>query len=129
MSDREKTAAERVEAAWKSRQEDFRAMLDAEYKDNTDDLPSFSEYGLAFGYVEPETFDDQPEGYFCYELSTGGPGDQLRFFFHDGANRAYRIEYWFLDWFDGASLDVTDDETAREVWSQFEDFTDNPRYR
>jgi len=58
------------------------------------------EYGLSFDYVEPGTFNDQPIGYWRYQLSWGGPSDEFRFF-DDGYDGA-RVEYWFLDWFDGA---------------------------
>lgn len=73
---------------------------------NIDDLGNMYEYGLAFDYVAPETFNDQPEGWFRYQLSTGGPGDEFRIFAQkvdDYRFSVYRIEYWFLDWFDGAS--------------------------
>ena len=43
--------------------------------------------------------------YFRIEMGGGGPSDELRIF-HD------RIEYWFLDWFDGASIDVTHDHAV-----------------
>lgn len=60
-------------------------------------------YGLSFDYITPGTFDDQPEGYFDYCLSTGGPGDAFRFFVNPDFS-VHRIEYWYLDWFDGANV-------------------------
>ena len=37
------------------------------------DLGEFHEYGLAFDYVAPGTFNDQREGYWRYQISWGGP--------------------------------------------------------
>lgn len=34
----------------------------------------------------------------------------------------HRVEYWFLDWFGGASIDVTKNETVRELVDWFEGF-------
>lgn len=74
---------------------------------NDEELGNIYEYGLCFDYVAPETFDDQNEGYFRYQLSTGGPGDEFRFYADQSGEwrwSVYHIEYWFLDWFDGASI-------------------------
>ncbi len=82
----------------------YRVDTEASY----DDLGNIYEYGLAFDYVAPETFgDDQPEGYFRYQLSWGGPSDEFRIYADQVGEwrwSVYRIEYWFLDWFDGASI-------------------------
>ena len=74
----------------------------------------FFEYGLCVDYVEPFTFDDQEEGYLRYQLSWGGPSDEFRFY-------QLRTEYWFLDWFDGASRDVSQEEDIIELKSFFND--------
>lgn len=81
-----------------------------------------NEYGLCFDYVAPETFDDQDEGYFRYQLSTGGPGDEFRFFVNPDMI-CHRIEYWFLDWNDGAirRLHGEDKELLLQVWQDFEE--------
>jgi len=63
---------------------------------------TLAEYGLCFDYVAPNTFADQREGYFRYQLSWGGPSDEFRFFINSDLS-CHRVEYWFLDWFDGAS--------------------------
>jgi len=76
-------------------------------------LGNLNEYGLGFDYVPPGTFPDQEEGYFRYQLSWGGPSDEFRIY-ADQINRwqwsIYRIEYWFLDWFDGAHSDLGGDD-------------------
>ena len=74
----------------------------------------FFEYGLCVDYVEPFTFDDQEEGYLRYQLSWGGPSDEFRFY-------QLRTEYWFLDWFDGASRDVSQEDDIIELKSFFND--------
>lgn len=67
-----------------------------------EDIGSFHEYGLSFDYIAPRTFsDDQEEGYFRYQLSWGGPSDEFRFYVGPGYE-LYRMEYWYMDWFDGA---------------------------
>jgi len=86
------------------------------------DLGSFWDYGLCFDYVPDGTFSDQDEGYFRYQLSTGGPGDEFRFFVgYD--HRPYRVEYWFLDWFDGASRTLygQDRDLLLDIFATFEE--------
>src|SRR4030042_934462 len=82
-----------LEKLWSAYKEDPEKSLD--------DLGNFNEYGLSFDYVAPNTFEDQRRGYFRYQLSWGGPSDEFRFYC-DETLEPYRIEYWFLDWFDGA---------------------------
>lgn len=88
------------------------------------DLGRFEEYGLGFWYVPLGTYEDQSEGWFVWQLSTGGPGDEFRFFVgFDG--EPYRIEYWFLDWFDGAKriLGGDDLDLLMETWeNEFKPF-------
>ena len=73
------------------------------------------EYGLGFGYVAPETFKDQNEGYFRYQISWGGPSDEFRIFADASGRRGwsiYRVEYWYMDWFDGASVTLRGEDLA-----------------
>jgi len=80
------------------------------------------EYGLSFDYVGHGTFSDQEEGFFRYQLSWGGPSDEFRFYC-DAESHCYKIEYWFLDWFDGAHRTMAGDDEAfmLELWSWFEE--------
>ncbi len=80
------------------------------------------EYGLSFDYVAPGTFTDQEQGYFRYQLSWGGPADEFRFFVNPDLT-CYRIEYWFLDWGDGAKkhLSGEDNTLLMEIWREFEE--------
>ena len=72
-----KSCADRVSEALESTIDDL-SKLWAAYcdgdndEDYVEDLGSFHEYGLSFDYVHPNTFNDQPEGYFRYQLSWGG---------------------------------------------------------
>jgi hypothetical protein len=79
--------------------------------------------GLGFDYVAPGTFNDQTEGYWRYQLSWGGPSDEFRFFAFDLEDRSPTVEYWFLDWFDGASRNLygTDLDLLHTVWNDFMD--------
>ena len=63
----------------------------------------FYEYALSFDVV----YADNPGwSYVRYQISTGGPGEEIRFFC-DFNRKPYKVEFWFLDWFDGASRDCT----------------------
>lgn len=77
---------------------------------------AFCNYGLSIDYVAPGTFDRQKEGYLRYQLSWGGPSDEIRFFYTPGANEPYKIQYVLLDWFDGAKKNVTNDNVMLEIW-------------
>lgn len=72
----------------------------------------FNDYGLSIDYVEPFTFEDQEEGYLRYQLSWGGPSDEIRFYTN-------YIEYAFLDWYDGATKDITNISVIQDLRSLF----------
>lgn len=88
--------------------------------DEFSDVGEFHEYGLAFDYVAPETFNDQPQGYFRYQISYGGPSEEFRFYVNPDLS-CYCVEFWFLDWWDGASRELHDDDKAllMEIWEFF----------
>ena len=98
---RQPTCADRVAEEWKERQEDLK---DPEYE------------ALSFDYVEPNTFNDQIEGYWRWQFSWGGPSDELRAYVNEH-KEIHRLEYWFLDWGDGAHV-LVDSEAA--AWSQMQ---------
>ena len=75
-------------------------------------------YGLAFDYVEKGTFTDQERGYFRYQLSWGCTSDEFRIYV-DYDKQITHIDYWFLDWGDGASVRIPEDSIAYEVCEQF----------
>ena len=93
------------------------------------------EYGLSFDFVEPNTFDDQPIGYWRYQMSFGGPADEIRYYLDvdealkegivetiDGITwverrtRSFKVEYWYLQWFDGASVHLKGDDKELAMW-------------
>ena len=85
-----------VEDRWKDRQEDLK---DPEYE------------ALCFDYVEPHTFEKQPEGFWRWQFSWGGPSDELRGYVNE-YGELHRVEYWYMDWFDGAKLEVQAESAA-----------------
>ena len=88
-----------------------------------EDLGNIHEYGLAFDYVAPDTFTDQEEPYFRYQISWGGPSEEIRFYASGQEYdwQTHRVEFWFLDWFDGASrtLHGDDRKLADELFEWF----------
>mgnify|MGYP005827246505 CR=1 len=116
FDNKNKTCKERISENLQDRAEDFKIFMSADdLEDVSEDLGSFYNYGLCFDFVEPNTFNDQKEGYYRYQLSWGGPSDEI-LFYQDGT-----IEYWFKDWFDGAKMDITSKDWAIWVKEYFEE--------
>ena len=92
------SCAERIDEQWKDRQEDLK---DPEYE------------ALGFDYVEPNTFEHQLEGYWRWQFSWGGPSDELRAYVNEN-KEIHRLEYWFMDWGDGAKLQVPAEHAAHQ---------------
>jgi len=119
------TCEQRIAESLESRIDDLSAFRDAgfpsEYEDqpNSDEIGVFHEYGLSWDYVEPDTFADQPEGYYRYQLSWGGPSDEFRFYL---GGYQPTVFYSFMDWFDGAEVELSGDqrELLLEIWDQFD---------
>jgi hypothetical protein len=88
-----------------------------------EELGELYEYGLAFDYVAPGTFDRQREGYWRYQLSWGGPSDEIRFYSSSPSDEPYRIVYSFMDWYDGYHRKVAgrDEELALALWEFFQE--------
>ena len=107
---RQPTCADRVNEEWKERQEDLK---NPEYE------------ALCFDYVEPHTFTErnvfppyiQAEGYWRWQFSWGGPSDELRGYVNEHGE-LHRLEYWYLDWGDGAHVLVNQDAAA---WTQMQE--------
>jgi hypothetical protein len=104
----------RIRKELKSRLADLKKLWEIYCKDceaRDQELGHIDDYGLGFDYVAPGTFDDQKEGYFRYQLSWGGPSDEFRIFVNPNFS-AHRVEYWFLNWFDGAHVALTGDKLS-----------------
>lgn len=102
----EQSCKERVGRALSSRISDIKELWQAYNSGEEDRSEEFCEYGLSFDYVAPNTFEGQRRGYFRYQISWGGPSEEFRFFCDENHN-VVRIEFWFLDWFDGAKKILT----------------------
>ena len=100
---KEKSCQELIHGQWQQRQEDLK---DREF------------YALGFDYVEPHTFTDQVEGYWRWQFSWGGPSDELRAYVNEH-REIHRLEYWYLDWGDGAHVLVQQDA---EAWGLMQDY-------
>ena len=72
--------------------------------------------GLDFSYVSPHTFNKQVEGYWRWQLSWGGPSDELRAFVNEN-KEIHRLEYWFMDWYDGSEV-ILDKVCNPQMWNE-----------
>lgn len=119
----EKTCTERVADSFNNRMDDIRELWKLDQTDPDAEHPElgrFNDYGLSWEYVPAGTFCDQTIGFFRWLLSWGGPSEAFRFYTDPDYNIA-RIEFWFLDWNDGAYVDCTDDSTLRDIWDMLRD--------
>ena len=97
---------------YESRHEDiFKFMNNL---DNEEIAQEFRDYGLSIEIIEPLTFEEQEEPYIRYQISWGGPSEEFRKF-------EDRIEFCYLNWFVGYSLDVSEDKTINQLFDYFED--------
>jgi len=100
-----KSCAEAVNEAFKRRIETIQHLLNAYNGEMTDDHydsdRNLISYGLCFDYVEPDTFENQPDGYYRWQISWGGPSEEFRFFEDE---TGLIIAFWYMDWFDGANV-------------------------
>ena len=61
-------------------------------------------YALCFDYIDGVQAEQENTGnYWRLQLSWGGPSDEFRIFWNL-ENGIYRIDYWFMDWYDGAKI-------------------------
>ena len=89
--------------------------------DGYEDLYDYvSQTALSWDYVEKGTFNDQERGYFRLQLSWGGPGDEFRIYTDYDKSIDY-IEYWYLDWYDGACVNVSRDSVSWDICSWYMD--------
>ena len=108
---KQKTCAELISARYVDRLKQF----DDAWNDDSIFFPQYlSENTLAFDFVEPYTFKDQPDGYWRMQISWGGPSDEVRWYTNDGINFS-KTTYAYLDWFDGDEIEINDD-----VWDKIQ---------
>lgn len=108
-----------------SRASDIKQFITSSRSDDDsirdDSYQEFCEYGLALDYVAPETFEDQNEGYIRFQISCGGPSEEIRLFYSPSGRKPYRIEFVYMDWGVGVGFDVTGQEWAQwlaEQWGE-----------
>jgi len=95
---------DKVKPAFKSRLKDIKKLYKLYQKDceaYDSDLGNLNEYGLSFEFVDNS--EDGKTSYFRYAISYGGPSEEFRIYM-DVAYQIYKIEFWYLDWFDGAKV-------------------------
>lgn len=123
------TCADIVEYAMDNRLDEMKELWEVYLgrKEPTDEITedSYLEYGLSFDYVDAGT-DSTDDNYFRYQISYGGPSEEIRFFCykdHQGNWVLSEAEFWYMDWFDGASATITgkDYEFVKEVFHDFDD--------
>ena len=101
----------------KSERKKFDDFLSDEYQElnQYDDFFDYAnQSGLCFDRVEAGTFKDQRAAYWRWQLSWGGPSQEFRLY--DNGD----LEFWHLDWFDGACVDVQD-EIFQNLMSTWKD--------
>ncbi|UYL64877.1 MAG: hypothetical protein QIT35_gp81 [Methanophagales virus PBV299] len=103
----------RIGEAYKETIKDIRRVWRA-YKEQSDE--EIYDYGLCFDFVK----EDNEEPYFRWQLAWGGPAEEFRFYVGPDFE-VYKIEFWFMDWFDGAKITLRgrDYELLAEIWDVF----------
>lgn len=79
-----------------------------EVKEFFENHGSFHDYGLSIDFMMPS--EDDLEGYMCYQLSCGGPTEEIRFYYSPEATKPYRVEFVYLNWNCGIGFDVTGED-------------------
>jgi hypothetical protein len=114
---KEPTCVDKIGAELAGRMKDIRVLLymhdhgdppdyDLDTGELLDACPIDCENLLEYGYSFDDVDGDQ--GYWRWQLSWGGPGDEFRFFTGDGG--VDNIEYWFLYLDNTAKIRVTGDD-------------------
>ena len=114
-----RTCKDRVEAHKDSRMEDLKEFMNApDIHSNyeLEDGSNFYDYALSWDFVEPHTYEDQPIGYFRYQMSSGGPSEELRYYLNRSQTVVKSVKFWLLDWFDGASIELIGDDLDVAMW-------------
>ncbi len=74
---------------------------------------------LSWDYVEAGTFNSKEAGYYRLQLSWGGPSDEFRIYTAQNDHSVDVIEYHYIDWFDGASINVPQNSISWDVCQMF----------
>jgi len=99
------TCKERIKESLRSRGEDFERFITAYMGELSEEdesiIDEFYNYGLSIDMVSMGTFKNMKEPYLRYQLSWGGPSEEINFY-QNG-----RVEFVFKDWFDYAVKEVS----------------------
>lgn len=114
----EKTCAERWAQHYTSRLADLRELWRADCEG--EESVTLSDYGLSFDYVRGER---GLRAFWRWQFSTGGPGEELRFFSDGPDGELERAEFALLDWSDVETREVepADYELAENLWAWLRD--------
>jgi len=121
-----------IESDYKSAREFFEEYQDAtegqrialevldkkrgDYFHEYDDIFDYvNQTALSWNYVEGE---GREAGYYRLQLSWGGPSDEFRIYINQDKEIDI-IEYWYMDWFDGAHVLVPKDSESWNICDQF----------
>ena len=121
--EQEKKCADLVQQKFNETEADFKAVADffEEYENATEGEQIaliavdkhkgnyYHEYEDLFDYVNQTALcwdhveaEGKNAGYYRLQFSWGGPSDECRIY-------SDLIEYWYMDWFDGACIEVPED--------------------
>lgn len=110
---------------WEEATEGEQCAMKAIDKNNGDDFHGYDDLYdyvnqncLGWHYVAPFTFEDQRAGYYRLQLSYGGPSDEFRIYVDDEKNIC-GVEYWYMDWFDGACVNADKEDVVNDVIESF----------
>ena len=119
---KDKTCTERIEQSYNNRLEDLNDILECKGDfSHCDDTPqAINEYGLCFDYVENDE-EERKENFWRFQISWGGPSEEFRIYTDGKEGSIMRIEFWYMDWFDGANKEVTNDQINKH-WTLKEYF-------
>ena len=130
----QKTCQERIAANLESTEEDLKIIFqqmgyefgiseeeieESDFHNPDNPFTELNNYGLAFDFVERDTFTDQEESFWRFQIAVGGPQYEYRFYVtHPESDHYYKVLYWLLDWFDGA-YKYPNPEIAQAIWDTF----------
>ena len=112
-----------VQSSWESQEEDYKNFKDeGDYESLYDYV---NQTALSFDKVHKNSKENIDRSYYRLQISWGGPSTEFRAFLNADHDIDY-IEYWYLDWFDGASINIPRDSKS---WKVVEEFVTIETYR
>ena len=82
----------------------FKIVKDLDLRSYENMTEFLNSYSLSFDFIDGVKAEQENSvNYWRWQLSWGGPSDEFRIFWNLEKG-IYKIEYWFLDWYDGAKI-------------------------